>query len=108
MKEFNNWFTISFSFMGKTFERTISIKKIHTPDDNDKFREWDYMTDINIGEDNYDIVVYGTYDDDGNIRTSGVCYVDGQEVVPTFGIEVLDNNDDLVAFIDDIDIIDGD
>lgn len=108
MKEFNTWFTISFSFMGKTFERCISVAAIHKPADNDERREWDYMDDINVGEDNYDVVVYGTYDDDGNIRTSGECYVNGEKVAPCFGIEVYDNNDDVVAEIDDIDIIDND
>ena len=28
MKEFNKWFTISFSFMGKDFEHTIAIKNV--------------------------------------------------------------------------------
>ena len=33
MKEFNKWFTISFSFMGKDFEHTIAINKAEVDDD---------------------------------------------------------------------------
>ena len=72
MKEFNKWFTISFSFMGKDFERTISIKNVIIDGDT-----WFYYFDINVNGDTYTAEMYGTYDDDSNIRTSGKCYVDG-------------------------------
>lgn len=74
MKEFNKWFTISFSFMGKDFEHTIAIKNVTI---------------------------------DGNIRTSGECYVDGNGVAPAFGINVIEDAD-VIDYIDDIDIIDAD
>ena len=107
MKEFNKWFKIAFSFMGKDFEESISLKQVHKPAADDERREWDYMFTINVGDDTYDVVVYGTYDDNGDIRTSGECYVNGDEVAPCFGIEVYDSEDELVAEISDIDIIDS-
>ena len=102
MKEFNKWFTISFSFMGKDLEHTIAIKNITIDGDT-----WLYYFDINVSGDIYTVEVYGTYDDDGNIRTSGECYVDGNGVAPAFGINVLDDVD-VIDYIDDIDIIDAD
>ena len=107
MKEFNSWFTIAFSFKGNDFEKTINIKSLDIPITENDTREWRYYTDINVGGESYDVVVYGTYDDDGNIRTSGECYVNGEEVCPAFGIEVYDSNDNEFD-ISDIDIIDGD
>lgn len=106
MKEFNTWFTISFSFMGKSFERTISIKKAK---ENVENNIWYYYTDINVRGDVYDVEVFGTYDDDGNIRTSGECYVNGKEVCPAFGITIYnEGTDDIVGTIDDVDVIDND
>lgn len=102
MKEFNKWFTISFSFMGKDFEHTIAIKNITIDGDT-----WYYYFDINVSGDTYTAEVYGTYDDDGNIRTSGECYVDGNEVASAFGINVTEDGD-VIDYIDDIDIIDAD
>ena len=49
----------------------------------------------------------GRADDDGNIRTSGECYVDGNEVASAFGINVTEDGD-VIDYIDDIDIIDAD
>ena len=75
MKEFNKWFTISFSFMGKDFERTISIKNITIDGDT-----WYYYFDINVSGDTYTAEVYGTYDDDGNIRNAARLQpVDGRQ-----------------------------
>ena len=106
MKEFSTWFTIAFSFMGKSFERTISIKKAKEHVENNI---WYYYTDINVRGDVYDVEVFGTYDDDGNVRTSGVCYVNGKEVCPAFGITIYnEGTDDIVGTIDDVDIIDND
>ena len=102
MKEFNKWFTISFSFMGKDFERTISIKNITIDGDT-----WFYYFDINVRGDAYTAKVYGTYDDDGNIRTTGECYVDGNEVAPAFGIKITENGD-VIDDINYIEIIDAD
>ena len=102
MKEFNKWFTISFSFMGKDFEHTIAIKNV-TIDGN----IWYYHFDIIVSVDIYTAEVYGTYADDGNIRTSGECYVDGNGVAPAFGINVIEDAD-VSDYIDDIDIIDAD
>ena len=102
MKEFNKWFTISFSFMGKDFEHTIAIKNV-TIDGN----IWYYHFDIIVSGNIYTAEVYGTYDDDGNIRTSGECCVDGNGVAPAFGINVSEDAD-VIDYIDDIDIIDAD
>ena len=102
MKEFNKWFTISFSCMGKDFERTISIKSISLYGDTVS-----YYFEINIRGDAYTAEVYGTYDDDGNIRTTGECYVDGNEVAPAFGIKITENGD-VIDDIDYIEIIDAD
>ena len=110
MKEFNTWFTISFSFMGKSFERTISIKKAK---ENVENNIWYYYTDINVRGDVYDVEVFGTYDDDGNIRTTDECYVNGKEVCPAFGITIynegcLGSDEDIVGTIDDVEVIDND
>lgn len=102
MKEFNKWFTISFSFMGKDFERTISIKNVIIDGDT-----WFYYFDINVNGDTYTAEMYGTYDDDSNIRTSGKCYVDGNEVASAFGINIIED-DNVIYYIDNIDIIDAD
>lgn len=102
MKEFNKWFTISFSFMGKDFEHTIATKKIVVDGDT-----WFYYFDINVNGDTYTAEVWGTYDDDGNFRTSGECYVDGKEVCPCFGINITEDGD-VIDQIDDVEIIDAD
>ena len=88
--------------MGKDFERTISIKNITIDGDT-----WFYYFDINVHGDAYTAEVYGTYDDDGNIRTTGECYVDGNEVAPAFGIKITENGD-VIDDIDYIEIIDAD
>lgn len=103
MKEFNKWFKISFSFRGTDFEHTIHLNQIEVDECT-----WFYYFDINIKEDTYRVEVFGTYDDNGNVRTTGDCVVDGREVVPVFGINILDDFDDVVDVIDDIDIIDAD
>ena len=102
MKEFNKWFTISFSFMGKDFEHTIAIKNLIIDGDT-----WLYYFDINVDGDTYTVELYGTYDDDRNIRTSGECYVDGYLTTAAFGINVSEDGD-VIAYVDDIDIIDSD
>ena len=88
--------------MGKDFEHTIAIKNV-TIDGN----IWYYHFDINVHGDAYTAEVYGTYDDDGNIRTTGECYVDGNEVAPAFGIKITENGD-VIDDIDYIEIIDAD
>ena len=101
MKEFNTWFTISFSFMGKDFERTIAIKNVIIDGDT-----WFYYFEINVAGDTYVAEVWGTYDDEGNVRTTGDCLVGGDHLAAAFGINIsLDG--DVVGQIDDIDIIDA-
>lgn len=103
MKEFNNWFTISFSYLGKDFEHTITLHQLDIDEDT-----WYYYFDINVRGDYYRVEVFGTYDDDGNVRTSGKCMVDGKETLACFGINITDDDGDVIAYIDDIDIIDTD
>lgn len=103
MKEFNHWFTICFSYRGKDIEKTISLKQIEI---------WNYcwyytFSDI-IKDEKVIFEVFGTYDDDKNIRTSGECYINGVETLSAFGIDVLNEDDDRIAVIADIDIIDSD
>lgn len=102
MKEFNKWFTISFSFMGKDFEHTIAINKVEVEDET-----WYYYFDLNVNGDAYTAEVFGTYDDDGNVRTSGECYVDGVKCISAFGINITEDGD-VIDYVDDIDIIDAD
>ena len=102
MKEFNSWFQISFSWRGKDIEHIIHTNKVERYDDN----QWEYSFNENVKGDEITFVVVGTIDDDNNIRTSGECYVDGNEVMPFFYVEVFDE-DGLVDNISDIDIIDS-
>ena len=102
-KEFNTWFIISFFYCGKCFERTIHLSSVKIDGDT-----WFYNDTINVRGDEYKIEVWGTYDDYGNVRTSGSCLVDGNEIPAGFGINVMDEDGDVIAYIDDIDIIDCD
>lgn len=105
MKEFNKWFKISFSFRGYDFEHTIHLNQVDV-DEYDSI--WADYFNINVKEDTYRVEVFGTYDDDGNVRTTGTCLVNGEEKVSSFGINILDDYDDIIDIVDDIDIIDAD
>lgn len=100
MKEFNKWFEISFNYKGKDFERTIPISKVEVIAEEDI---WYYYFDINVNGECYTVEVYGTYD--GDVRTSGEDKY-GNSVA--FGINILDEENNVQAYIDDIDIIDCD
>lgn len=104
MKEFNKWFTISFSYKGKDIEHTISLNKVITEPNY-----WLYRFDDVVKGDVYHFEVYGTLDDKGNVRTSGDCLVNGETMSAVFGINVDDGIDkDNYDEISDIDIIDCD
>lgn len=103
MKEFNSYFTIYFSFMGKDIEHTISINQLEIDEDT-----WYYYFKVNVKGETFTIEVYGTYDDDGNVRTSGECKVWGHNTLASFGINVTDTDGDVIDYIDDIDVIDND
>lgn len=106
MKEFNSWFTISFSYLGKDIEQTISLSQIERI--NVRYDIWVYRFDVPIKDDIVTIEVYGTIDDDDNIRTSGPSIINGVEMPSVFGINVLDEYNEVIDEIDDIDIIDCD
>ena len=103
MKEFNSWFTISFNYCGKDIEHTISLNQLDIDEDT-----WFYYFKVNIKGEEYTMEVWGTYDDNKNVRTSGECLVDGHKVSACFGINVSDVTGDIIDYIDDIDIIDCD
>ena len=55
MKEFNSYFTIYFSFMGKDIEHTISINQLEIDEDT-----WYYYFKVNVKGETFTIEVYGT------------------------------------------------
>lgn len=86
--------------------KTISLSQIERINVSD-YDIWVYRFDVPIKEDIVTIEVYGTIDDD-NIRTSGPSVINGVEMSSVFGINVLDEDDEVIDEIDDIDIIDCD
>lgn len=104
MKEFNKWFKISFEFKGTLIEHIILIDKVTR---DEEYREWEYTFSHNIKGTDYNFSVNGDIDDDNNIRTSGECYINGEDVCPRFYIYAI-SEDGMEDDIDDIDIIDCD
>ena len=86
--------------------KTISLSQIERINVSD-YDIWVYRFDVPIKEDIVTIEVYGTIDDD-NIRTSGPSVINGVEMSSVFGINVPDEDDEVIDEIDDIDIIDCD
>ena len=82
------------------FEKTISLNQLTIDGDT-----WFYNTKITIRDETYGVEVWGAVDDDGDVRTSGRCVVDGNEwEAAAFGINIFEDGN-LVDQIDDIDII---
>ena len=105
MKEFNTWFEISFEWRGKFIKKIIHLAEIQGDEEK---HEWKYIFYENVKGENITFVIEGAIDDEGYIRTSGECYIDGEEIAPWFLIKVMTDEEGVIDEISDIDIIDAD
>lgn len=98
VKEFENDFTIAFSYAGKEYRAFVPLSKILR---NGKW--WRYQFPLNESR---TAVLFGTIDGDKNIRTTGPCVTREGAVQPaTFGIEIYHLRSNKVEYIDDVDIV---
>lgn len=106
MKEFKKWFEISFEWRGKIITKIIHISEVERYEEDN---QWEFSFDENVKGENITFLVMGAIDDDGDIRTSGECYIGGEETAPWFLINAMTDEEGVIDDdISDIDIIDAD
>ena len=106
MKEFNSWFEISFEWRGKIVTKIIHLNELQRYEED---HQWEYSFVENVKGEDITFLLVGAIDDEGFVRTSGECYIDGEETSPWFFIDQIADEDGVIdERISDIDIIDCD